>query len=125
MMPFDPVHATVGELDEPGILRTLETLSTHGFSADAWQALAGHVGLEALARVGQQVRDAAAYLDSHHGENVPGEEVAAGVGYSLSHLQELFRNQLGVSMRSYRSWARLRRTAELCLLYTSPSPRDS
>ena len=123
VMPFDPVYATVGELDEPGILQSLETLSTNGFGEDAWQGLAEQVGFQPLERVGQAVRDAASFLDSHHEENAPGEEVAAVVGYSLSHLQELFRNQLGVSMRSYRSWARLRRTAEL--MATAPTLTDA
>ena len=123
VMPFDPVHAIVEELDEPKVLQSLETLSTNGFSEEAWQELADQIGLQPLARVGREVRDAAEFLESHHDENVPGEEVAAGVGYSLSHLQELFRNQLGVSMRSYRSWARLRRTAEL--MATAPTLTDA
>ena len=123
VMPFDPMYATVGVLNAPGILRSLETLSNDGFDEQAWQSLADHAGLQPLARVGKEVRDAAVLLDSHHDENVPGEEVAAAVGYSLSHLQQLFRRQLGVSMRSYRSWSRLRRTAGL--MATAPTLADA
>lgn len=113
VMPFDVVHATLGELDEAGVLESLDALSTGAFDEGTWQELSKHCGMQTLERVGEAVRTAASILDEHHDENLPGQAIAEKVGYSLSHLQELFRAQLGVSMRSYRSWNRLRRMASL------------
>lgn len=123
VMPYDPVHGAIGDLDEARTLAALDQLSTHGFDDVAWGTLAECVGLQPPQKISQAVRDAASFLDSHVDENVPGSEVADAVGYSLSRLQELFRNELGVSMRSYRSWNRLRRTAEL--MATAPTITDA
>lgn len=111
VMPYDPVHDSVGEIDEPAALEALTQLSDAGYDATTWERLADAVGFQPLDEITIAVRDAATLLDTHHDENLPGNAIAAKVGYSLSHLQDMFRNQLGVSMRSYRTWSRLRRTA--------------
>ncbi len=123
VMPFDPVHATTGQIHEGTTLRALERLSNDVFDAATWQELAKCAGLRPLGEISRTVKEAAAFLETHHDENVPAEQVAASVGYSLSHLQDLFRTQLGVSMRSYRSWSRLRRTAEL--MTSAPTITDA
>ncbi|MGI9598035.1 MAG: helix-turn-helix domain-containing protein [Acidimicrobiales bacterium] len=40
------------------------------------------------------------------GENLPSGEIARAVGYSLPHLQHLFRSHVGTSIRSYRTSSR-------------------
>lgn len=113
VMPFDPAHEVTYDSDEQQAIDLLCELAADPLDVTAWRALGDAVGLARLERVEQAVLDAAAFIDGHSDETVPGEFVAEAIGYSLSRLQELFRVQLGISMRSYRSWSRLRRFAAL------------
>lgn len=124
VMPFDPAHGTIGSVDEPAAIDALCALAAaEEVDVVAWTALSAALGLQSLQSIDDRVRDAAHFIDSHSNENVPGAEVAEAVNYSLSRLQDLFRAQLGVSMRSYRSWSRLRRIGEL--MHTAPTLTDA
>ena len=112
VMPVDPLQVSA-EVHGDQAIDALRTLAdAESFSQDAWDALGRATPHTAFEEVGPTVREAAQAIDSHVAENLPGSEIAQRVGYSLPHLQAMFRSELGVSMRSYRVWGRLRRVAQ-------------
>ena len=112
VMPVDPLQVP-SEIDEPKTLDALASLAaSEVFDDAAWDALRKAARLPQSTQPTTAVNKAVSEIQKQIADNVSGEEIAQRVGYSLSHLQTLFRSELGVSMRSYRLWLRLRTVAE-------------
>lgn len=106
VMPIDPVAAPAAVRSPDRCLAALHRLRS-GFDADAWLELADGVGMvETSPDRPEPLIEAMRLVRQSSDENVPGAEIAAAVGYSLSHLQHLFRTHIGTSIRSYRTWSR-------------------
>lgn len=107
VMPIDPALSPPGEPADPTRCVELLNVLAHEFSLEVWVELCSAIGLDepdtdrpvALLEAMRLVRQSS-------DENVAGAEIAEQVGFSLSHLQHLFRAHVGTSIRSYRTWSR-------------------
>lgn len=106
VMPIDPVSAPAAVRSPDRCLAALDRLRS-GFDAEAWIELSHGVGMvETVPGRPEPLIEAMRLVRQSSDENVPSGEIAAEVGYSLSHLQHLFRTHIGTSIRSYRTWSR-------------------
>jgi len=64
-------------------------------------------------RIDPRIRGVLALLDDEHAGTRQLSELAARVGLSPERLRHLFVEQLGIPVRSYRSWARVRHATML------------
>ncbi|MBT8464916.1 MAG: AraC family transcriptional regulator [Deltaproteobacteria bacterium] len=70
-------------------------------------------GLPRESRVDPRIREVLALLDDEAAGPSQLPELAADVGLSPDRLRHLFAEQLGIPIRSYRSWARIRQAMTL------------
>ena len=92
---------------------------TESYEQTGAQAIVGRM-LSALApivstesSIDPRIRGVLALLDDEHADTWQLPALAAHVGLSPGRLRHLFVEQLGIPMRSYRSWARVRHATTL------------
>ena len=106
VMAIDPALAPAMPASPTLCLEALDDLA-EDFSPAAWVRLCSAIGLgEIAAEHPAELVEAMRLVRQSSEENVPGKAIASEVGFSLSHLQHLFRTHLGTSIRSYRTWCR-------------------
>ena len=104
VMAIDPLLAPAMPANPTLCLEALHDL-VEDFNPAAWVRLCSAIG-ETNAEHSAELVEAVRLVKQSSEENVPGKAIASEVGFSLSHLQHLFRIHLGTSMRSYRTWCR-------------------
>ena len=116
-------HAPVYQLSEQGA----EKLRARFHSSTEWdhpESLTRHlvediVPVAALpdrvVEVDQRVRAALDIIDGHLASPPPLSELARAAGASERHLRTLFRSQVGLSIKRYRLWSKLRAALALHL----------
>lgn len=106
VMAIDPVIAP-SEVKAPAKCVAALNVLASGFDAAAWAELLQGIGLvETSGTLPVPLVEAMRLVRRSSEENVPSAEIAEAVGYSLPHLQHLFRDKVGTSIRSYRTWSR-------------------
>lgn len=70
-------------------------------------------GLSTESRIDPRIREILGLLDGEHAGALQLPDLAAQVALSPDRLRHLFAEQLGIPIRSYRSWARVRRATTL------------
>lgn len=106
VMAIDPVIAPAVVQDSDRCLAALNVLAS-GFNRAAWAELLQGIGLvETAGTQAAPLLEAMRLVRESSEENIPSGEIARAVGYSLPHLQHLFRTKVGTSIRSYRTWSR-------------------
>lgn len=106
VMAIDPLLAPAMPANPTLCLEALDDL-VEDFNPAAWVRLCSAIGLgKGDAEHPAELVEAVRLVKQSSEENVPGKAIASEVGFSLSHLQHLFRIHLGTSMRSYRTWCR-------------------
>jgi AraC-like DNA-binding protein len=106
VMAIDPLLAPAMPASPTLCLEALDDL-VEDFSPAAWARLCSAIGPgKTDAELPAELVEAVRLVKQSSEENVPGKAIASEVGFSLSHLQHLFRIHIGTSMRSYRTWCR-------------------
>lgn len=104
VMAIDPLLAPAMPASPTLCLEALDGL-VEDFSPAAWVRLCSAIG-ETDAEHPAELVEAVRLVKQSSEENVPAKAIASEVGFSVSHLQHLFRTHMGTSMRSYRTWCR-------------------
>lgn len=110
---LDPDLAVVSPWNEATAIKSLQTLA-EAFDLEAWQSLSKALGLpQARAKVPDSVARAAQLIASSSDENLSAQSLADQLGLSVSRLEHLFTEHIGMPLRSYRLWVRCRNAAQL------------
>jgi AraC-like DNA-binding protein len=110
-------RALVGSSGELAVLRELYETQASGQSIDvALQDLVGFGKCRARGELDQRIARIIEDLRTHYHHPIAVAELARPVGLSASRLQHLFAREVGVPLRRYRTWQRLR--AAICAAAT-------
>jgi AraC-like DNA-binding protein len=86
-------------------------------SASAWRELLIHSPLMPRPRrLDARIERVVRHLDEHSADAVSASAVAQSLGLSVSRLEHLFREQIGIPLRSYRKWRRIREASQRLLV---------
>ncbi len=123
--------ALTGSADNPGAPYSLDggvakRLRVRFSSTDEWthaeilvrnlvEDIAGTAMPHVAAELDTRVQTAISVIDARLAEPPPLAELARAAAASESHLRKLFRKQVGLSIKRYRLWAKLRHALALLL----------
>ncbi|MBV61627.1 MAG: hypothetical protein CMH65_10030 [Nevskiales bacterium] len=134
--PDTPAALTLHRLLGPGVIRTLSDAFASAYAAPTLEVLGGHADVQQVRKltgtlihaVGQQlgatedvqlddrIRRVANRLRQQSEPQVCLSELAELAGLSPSHLMHLFREQLGLSMRNFLLWQKMRQALRRIVL---------
>jgi AraC-like DNA-binding protein len=105
---FEPGCRVSDRFDIAALRRSIEDALAHD-ELEAWNALLRHAHLEiSNAPVERRIARVATRLTGSGDEPVSAEALARIADLSVSRLEHLFKAQLGVPLRAYRGWYRMR-----------------
>ena len=111
VMLIDPGRVVRQPMDEQRVITLLDSLCS-AFDPMAWHALGDELGLNpAGPPIPEKIAQAAALILNTHEQNLPVQQLAQCVGLSVSRLEHLFSQAMGIPLRSYRTWCRFRAAA--------------
>lgn len=103
------------ELDAAALRSSVDAALVRG-DPSSWQQLLAAAQLEvATGPIDARVARVASLLSEAPDESLSADVLAARVRLSVSRLEHLFKAQLGVPLRAYRGWYRMRLAAERVL----------
>ncbi|MFD0986374.1 helix-turn-helix domain-containing protein [Methyloligella solikamskensis] len=85
-----------------------ESPESHRWAHLALSDVVSYAGRNSLTEIDPRIATLVRRLSEDLTEQIPAESLAAEVGLSVSRMQHLFTETVGVPMRRYRTWRRLR-----------------
>ena len=109
---FEPGASLPASIDAKALMQLIDLALTENTEA-SWNNLLRAAQLEvAIGPVEPRIARVAALLQQAPDESVPAQTLAEGAELSVSRLEHLFTAQLGVPLRAYRGWYRMRLAAQ-------------